>query len=75
MKLFLKKNDKELNELNFKYAVKFDNRTFWQYYFSLLKADNLLVKIINSNDYNSKIIKLYLFLYNFGLALAINGLF
>ena len=75
MRLFLKKNDKELNELNFKYAVKFDNRTFWQYYFSLLKADNLLVKIINSNDYNSKIIKLYLFLYNFGLALAINGLF
>ena len=75
MRLHLRKNDKELNELNFKFAVKFDSRTFWQYYFSLLKTDHLLVKVINSKDYNSRIIKLYLFLYNFGLAYAVNGLF
>ena len=75
MRTFLRKNDKELNELNFKLAIKFDNRTFWKFYFSLLKADHLLFKIINSNDYNSRTIKIYLFLYNFGLSFAVNGLF
>ena len=43
MRTFLGKNDKELNELNFKSAIKFDNRTFWKFYFSLLKADHLLI--------------------------------
>ena len=47
MRIILRKNDKELNELNFKIAIKFDNRTFWQFYFSLLKTEHLLIKIIN----------------------------
>ena len=75
MRIILRKNDKELNELNFKIAVKFDNRTFWQFYFSLLKTEHLLFKIINSRDFNSRSIKIYLFLYNFGLSYAVNGLF
>ena len=75
MRMILRKNDKELNELNFKIAVKFDNRTFWQFYFSLLKTEHLLIKIINSRDFNSRSIKIYLFLYNFGLSYAVNGLF
>jgi len=75
MKVFLKKNDKELNDLNFKSAVKNDNRTFWRMYFSFLKAEHLLVRIINKKDYNSMIVKLYLFLYNTGLSYTVNGLF
>ena len=75
MKVFLKKNDKELNDLNFKSAVKNDNRTFGRMYFSFLKAEHLLVRIINKKDYNSTIVKLYLFLYNTGLSYTVNGLF
>ena len=75
MKVFLKKNDRELNDLNFKAAVKHDNRTFCRMYFSFLKAEHLLIKIINKKDYNSMIIKIYLFLYNCGLAYTVNGLF
>ena len=75
MKVFLKKNDKELNDLNFKSAVKNDNRTFGRMYFSFLKAEHLLVRIINKKDYNSMIVKLYLFLYNTGLSYTVNGLF
>ena len=74
-KVVLRKNDKELNELDYSKAARFDNRTFWQFYFSLLKTDHLLVKIVNSKDYNSRSIKIYLFLYNFGLSYAVNGLF
>jgi hypothetical protein len=75
IRLVLKKNDKELNEMNFKSAVRFDNRTFWVYYCSLLKDDHLLLRVMNSTDYNSKVIKIYLFIYNFGLSYAVNGLF
>ena len=74
-RFFLKRNDKELNELNFKMAVKFDKRTFCQFYYCLLKIDHSLIKIFNSKDYNSRTIKIYLFLYNFGLSYAVNGLF
>ena len=75
MELFLRMNDKELNELNFKLAVQFDNRSFCRYYFSLSKTEHLLVRIINKKDYNSVIIKIFLFLYNVGLTFTVNGLF
>ena len=75
MELFLRMNDKELNELNFKLAVRFDNRSFCRYYFSLFKTEHLLVRIINKKDYNSVIIKIFLFLYNVGLTFTVNGLF
>ena len=68
-------NDKELNDLTFKLAIKYDNRTFCQYYFSLLRSEHILIKIYNSRDYNSKIIKIYLALYNFNLSFAVNALF
>ena len=71
----LKYNDKELNDLTFKLAIKYDNRTFCQYYLSLLRSEHVLIKIYNSRDYNSKIIKLYLALYNFDLSFAVNALF
>ena len=71
----LKYNDKELNDLTFKSAIKYDNRTFCQYYLSLLRSEHVLMKIYNSRDYNSKIIKLYLALYNFDLSFAVNALF
>ena len=70
-------NDNELNSLTYKKAIKLDKRTYFQYYFSLLKVGNLLVFsfYINNNDYNAQIIKMFLFFFFFSLYLTINALF
>ena len=70
-------NDNELNSLIYKKAIKLDKRTYFQYYFSLLKVGNLLVFsfYINNNDYNVQIIKMFLFFFFFSLHLTINALF
>ena len=68
--------DEELNDLKYKSAMKFDKRTFCQYYFSLLKINHdIIFTFFNNSDYNSKIIKIDLFLLNFVLNLTINILF
>ena len=71
----MKYNDRELNNLQFKSAMKYDNRTYWQFYLSLLRTEHILMKVSNSKDYNSKAIKIYLCLYNFGLSFTVNALF
>ena len=68
-------NDKELNDLNFNLALKYDNRNFIKIYYSFLKTDHLIIKILNSNDYNSLFIKIFLCFYNFSLSYTINALF
>ena len=69
-------NDYELNEYEFKDALKHDKRTFLNYFFSLLKNNHLLLfAIIPSQDYNSKIIKFCIFLFSFALELTNNALF
>ena len=68
-------SDLELNSLQFKQALKYDYRTYCQYYFSLLRTDHILIKLLNSRDYNSNLIKIYLILYNFCLSFAVNALF
>ena len=70
-----KLDDFELNELSYQEAVEQDKRNFFQIYFSFLKLEHLLIKIFNSKDYNSLIIKIYLFFYNFNLNYAVNALF
>ena len=55
-------------------AIKYDKRTYLQYYFSLLKIKHILLRI-NSNDYNSKIIKACLLLFKFSLYFMVNALF
>ena len=75
IKEILAYNEKELNELNFKSAIKYDKRNFIQIYYSFLKVDHLIIKIINSADYNSRIIKIYLCFYNFSLSYTVNALF
>ena len=68
-------NEKELNELNLIKALKYDKRNFMQIYYSFLKMDHILIKIWNSTDYNSLVIKIYLFFYNFILTYTVNALF
>ena len=69
-------NDFELNSMEFDEALKFDQRTFFQYYVSLLRTKHLLLfAYIPSNDYNSGILKKCIFLFSFSLYYTINALF
>ena len=69
-------NDYEINNLTYEEALKYDKRTYFQFYFSLLKTKQLIIfTFYTKNDYNSRIIKIILFLFSFSLYLTINALF
>ena len=69
-------NDEELNNLEYELALKYDKRTYCQFYISLLKTKhNFIFTFFNKNDYNSKIMKINLFLFNSALYFTINELF
>ena len=69
-------SDSELNSLSYIEALKFDKRTFSQYYISLLKINHsLLFSFYPNKDYNSKIIKMFLFFFFLSSELSINALF
>jgi len=71
-----KYNDYELNSFNYQKALKIDKRTYLQYYFSLLKTKHLIIFTFYTNtDYNSRIIKISLFVFSFSLYIAVNALF
>ena len=72
----LEYNDSEKNSLEYKEALKYDNRTYFQYYFSLLKIKNLfLFSFFPNHDYNSRIIKIFLFFFSFYADLTVNALY
>ena len=71
----MKLNDKEMNSLSYIKSLKYDNRTYVQYYISLLKTGHIVVKIFNKTDYNSQMIKLFLSIFNFCMNTAVNALF
>ena len=69
-------NEYELNSMPFNEALQYDKRTYWQYYFSILKINELLLFSFYPNfDFNSKIIKISLFFISFSLFFAVNALF
>ena len=69
-------NDQELNNLEYNLASIYDKRTYFQYYWSLLKKKQLILfTILPSNDYNLLTLKLSLFLLSFSLYFTINGFF
>ena len=69
-------NDYELNSLSYDYALKYDNRTYWEYYLSLIRTKQLIVfSFYTYSDYNSKIIKIFLFFIAFALFYIVNALF
>ena len=77
--MFLKINansDSELNELDYKNAIKKDIRTYFQYYLSLLRTKHLFIfSFWPSFDYNSQIIKIFLFFFEFTFSFLVNALF
>ena len=69
-------NDYELNNLEYKDALEQDKRTYYQYYWSLLKRKQLILfSFLPNNDYNLRIIKVTLFFLSFSLYFTINGFF
>jgi hypothetical protein len=69
-------NDYELNNLIYKKALSIDRRTYTQFYWSLLKQKHALIfSFYTYNDYNSKIIKICLFIFSFALYSTVNALF
>ena len=68
--------DNELNELEYKYAINIDFRSFFQYYWSLLKQIHpLFFTFIAKHDYNLFLIKLSLFIFSLALNITLNTLF
>ena len=76
-KEILECNDTEKNSLLYKKAIQVDKRTFVQYYLSLLRQNHLLIFSFytNEKDYNSPIIKIFLFFFFFSVHFTINALF
>ena len=73
---FLEKNDYELNDLPYEEAKKNDKRTYIQYYISLIRTKHLIVfTFFTKTDYNSRLIKIILFMFSFSLLLFVNALF
>ena len=69
-------NDSELNSLSYNEALIIDKRSYFQYYFSLLKTKHLFFfSFYPSKDYNLRIIKIYLFFFSFALFYTVNALF
>ena len=69
-------NDIELNLLVYKLALKYDKRTFCEYYISLIKTKhNLIFSFYYNSDYNSRIMKIDLFIINFVIYLTVNAFF
>ena len=68
--------DSEINMLNYKEALKIDKRNYFQLYLSLIKLKHpIIFAFYTKNDFNSKIIKIILFLFSLSLSYTINALF
>ena len=60
----LEYTDSELDSLPYQIALKKDKRTYCQFYWSLLKKkQSVLFSFCPNKDYNSQIIKLFLFFF------------
>ena len=76
LETILEYKDFELNSLNYEEALKLDKRNYLEYYIGLLKTNHLFMfSFLAKNDYNSRIIKMFLFFLFFTINLTVNALF
>ena len=76
IELYKDLNDQELNTLEYEIAIICDKRTYFQYYWSLLKKKQLILfTFVPTNDYNLFSLKISLFLISFSLYFTINAFF
>ena len=71
----LKYIDVELNDLGYKKAIKYDERNYSQFYFSLVKTKHILFQIFVNDDYNPRWIKILILFLNFSSCYVVNALF
>ena len=75
-KKIMEPNKQEINQYLYEYAIKLDNRSFCEYYISLIQTKHALIfSFYYNNDYNSKIMKIDLFFVNFVINYTVNALF
>ena len=68
--------DYELNWLSYEEAIKYDKRTNCDYYCSLIKNKQLFIFTFCSfNDYNSGVVRKFMFFLSFALHYTVNALF
>ena len=68
--------DSELNLLSYEKALKYDKRNYIQYYISLLKTKHILFfSFCNTKDYNSTLLKIYIFFFTFDINFSVNVMF
>ena len=69
-------NDEEINDLSYDLALENDKRSYWRFYVSLIKIKHeFIYTFFYNKDYNSKIIKIDLFVFGFALNYTVNGFF
>ena len=69
-------SDYELNSLEYNEALRVDKRTYIQFYLSLLRTNHLFIfSFCPNKDYNSRIIKIFLFFFCFTVHFTVNALF
>ena len=64
-----------MNDLKYEEAIIKDKRTCGEYYISLLKINHGILFIFNSDDYNLKIIKLSIFIFDLSSLITVNAIF
>ena len=68
--------DFEINSLEYEEALILDKRNYFEYYISLLRNNYpLTFSFSKTNDYNPRIIKIFLFFFSLCLDLTVNTLF
>ena len=68
--------DCEINSFSYENARKYDKRTFYQCYISLIKAKHpIIFSFVPIKDYNSMVVKISLFLILFSIIYITNALF
>jgi hypothetical protein len=68
--------DEELNAMNYKTAIIYDKRKYWEYYLSLLKKKHLIIlTFVSNNDYNVFFLKFSLFIISISGYFALNAFF
>ena len=68
--------DTELDNMDYEQAIIYDHRTFLQYYWSVLKQNQLIIfTFFQVDDFNLIYAKIALFIISFGLFITINGFF
>ena len=65
-----------MNSLEYNEALRIDKRTYIQFYLSLLRTNHLFIfSFCPNKDYNSRIIKIFLFFFCFTAHFTVNALF